>query len=58
MIKEINVIKCPYCGDTWESNSDIPKECHCFRCKHNYIPDKIYKMDDFVFNAIHTVKGN
>lgn len=54
----INVVACPYCGDTWTTDKDkIDTECLCFRCHNKYIPDKIYKMYRFVFNAIKSVKG-
>lgn len=57
-IKEIKVIVCPNCGETWELTTEAPKMCKCFRCGFEYCQHKPYIMDDFVFNAIRTVKGN
>lgn len=56
----VNVVICPYCGDTWiTDNSKITEqECLCFRCNNKYFPDKIYKMWYFVYNAVKTVKGH
>lgn len=54
-----NVVVCPYCGDSWITNKDsIQDECFCFRCHGKYIPKKIYKMWNFVYNALMTVKGH
>lgn len=60
MDDSVNVVVCPNCGDTWiASNLDIVKhECLCFRCGYKYIPDKVYRMWQFVYNAIKTVKGH
>ena len=56
----INVVVCPYCGDTWITDKkQIDDECLCFKCGGKYIPkNKIYSMWQFVYNALKTVKGN
>lgn len=54
----VNVVMCPYCGDAWITDKEeINTECLCFRCNNTYIPDKIWKMWDFVFNLVKRVKG-
>ena len=41
----VDVVICPYCGDSWiTDNKDITKqECLCFRCGKKYIPEKTTK---------------
>lgn len=60
MAEEIKVCVCPKCGETWKVHDDslLAGTCRCFRCHAIYIPTKIYKMFDFVYKAIRTVKGS
>lgn len=55
----VDVVMCPYCGDSWiTDNKDITKqECLCFRCGKKYIPEKTTKMWRFVYKALIKVKG-
>lgn len=54
----LNIIKCPFCGETWHLHSDILSEnCYCFRCHNNYKPDKLYKTWDYILYAIKNIKG-
>lgn len=56
----VDVVMCPYCGDSWiTDNKDITKqECLCFRCGKKYIPEKVIKMWRFVYQALISVKGH
>lgn len=55
----VNVVVCPYCGDMWIANSiDTTAECLCFRCNNKYTPNKVYKMDKWIYNLVKTVKGH
>lgn len=56
----VNVVICPYCGDTWITDNlkITEQECLCFRCNNKYFPKRVYKMWYFVYNAIKTVKGH
>lgn len=55
----INVVVCPHCGDMWiTDNTNITTECLCFRCNNKYIPNKIYKMDKWIYDLVKTVKGH
>lgn len=55
----INVVVCPHCGDMWiTDNINITTECLCFRCNKTYIPNKVYKMDKWIYNLVKTVKGH
>lgn len=55
----INVVVCPHCGDMWiTDNTNITIECLCFRCNNKYIPNKIYKMDKWIYDLVKTVKGH
>lgn len=54
----INVVVCPYCGDTWITDKNkIDTECLCFRCNKKYIPSKIYHMEKWIFDLVKIVKG-
>lgn len=55
----INVVVCPHCGDMWiTDNTNITTECLCFRCNNKYTPNKIYKMDKWIYDLVKTVKGH
>lgn len=58
-MKEIEVIMCPHCGEMWRtSDPDIKsKQCKCFRCWKDYIPQRIYNMWDFVFTCVKNCRG-
>lgn len=57
-MREVKVVRCPYCSDIWVTDKDVKGvDCLCFRCRNIYKPSKIYKMWQFVFNAIKSVKG-
>lgn len=55
---DINVIFCPYCGDSWEpeDSSYLNKACLCYKCYHIYKPDKIWTMWRFVYNCLKRTK--
>lgn len=68
-IKNIKACRCSNCGDTYdiekvfENMTDFEKlefisnKQTCLRCGKKYIPyGNIYNIDDFVFNAIKTIK--
>lgn len=58
MMQEVNVVVCPNCGDMWITQDDkINYQCECFRCNHKYIPQKIYKMDKWIYDLVKIVKG-
>lgn len=59
MNEELKVCVCPNCGETWHVYDDslLAGTCKCFRCNWTYIPTKLYKVYDFVYRAIKTVKG-
>ena len=49
----INVVVCPHCGDMWiTDNINITTECLCFRCNKTYIPNKVYKMDKWIYDFL------
>lgn len=58
-IRDLNVVVCPYCGDMWhtEDRTITQQECRCFRCNNKYFPEKTYKMEDWIFNLVKTIKG-
>lgn len=58
-MEEIRVIKCPFCGEMWTLEDNIPPAfCECFRCGQCYgFPNPI-KMWKWVYDLVKTVKGS
>lgn len=68
-IKNIKACVCPECGDTYDvgklfktmTNLEQIEFCiepkECLKCHKMYLPfGHIYNMDEFVFDAVRTVK--
>ena len=58
-MEEVRVIKCPFCGDMWMVEEELPPaQCYCFRCKQYYHFPMPIKMEKWIYDLVKTVKGN